>query len=1081
MSAVDLTSDPSPLLATKLRHFVDEAIAGGRATSVISQSNARRTPANAEAVWPRVRGYDILSMIGCGGMGLVFKARQRGLNRIVALKTLRGTGVADDESRERFRSEAEAVARLQHPNIVQVFEVGVADSFANSQPNPFIALEFVDGGNLIQRTGKPQSPRDAAGMVVKLARAVEAAHRVGIVHRDLKPANVLLTQGGEPKIADFGLAKQLDTAMDSTGRFLTQAGTVVGTPEYMSPEQAAGATPTPAVDIYALGIILYELLTARVPFQAANPVETMDLVRHQEAVSPRTLQPNIPCDLDTICLKCLEKDPARRYASADALADDLQRFLDRRSIHARRVSRVGKAWRWCRRNPIASLSLLCVASMFLTAFAAVTRSYWRAEGASQQAIERARAERLENYFANIAAAESALQVCNIDRARRTLDAAPEEHRDWEWSYFRGRLDLTTHVSETMDAASGRVRLSISGRHAVRSHGENGQVIWDTIGRQELRALRAIGDYAFCQDERAIVVRQPDHSVAIFDIATGTCQHVLHDSSRSAPAIGASANGERIATKTEDERISIWNASDGRLVQKFAAPREILMGLQLSPDGRYLAADQDRGTAVAVWQTDTGKLLANLPGHKNGLLGIAFNFAGDRILTIEAFPANVARLWEASTGRLVATLQGHRNTIAGYAFSPDDAHVATCSLDQTVRVWNGRNGQSVATLRGHFRQVNAIAFRSDGKRIASASSDHTIRTWDVPTGDLITVLPGHAHEVSKVCYLPDGGIVSAGQDGTICNWDAQTVEGDGVLRGHSSFVYGVDFHPDGRRVASASWDGAVRVWDATSGRQLAAFQHGDKAIVTSVAFHPDGKILVSRSRDSVRLWDLASGRELHRWTIPSGGWKDTRVAFNADGTLIAAGCTGSEIRVWNVANHQEVARLQPKTDEVRDVAFSPDGRFLVAAMDGGDRRVLVWDSARWELVKALEGHQAGCYAVAFNRDGSLLASSSTDATVRLWSTTDWKEAAVLKHDVPVYGVAFSADGRRLVSACADSSMRFWDIQTHREVAELRGDHQYYHQVKFSPDGTRLLGACGDCTVRVWDNQRARVPAAVEPRR
>jgi serine/threonine protein kinase len=242
--------------------------------------------------WPRVQDYDILSVIGFGGMGIVYKARHRELHRTVALKMLRGSALTDPEYRERFRAEAEAVARLQHPNIIQVFEIGAVEPLPGEvHPSPFISLEFVDGGNLSLRTGTPQSPQYAAEIVEKLARAAHSAHRLGVVHRDLKPANVLLTRDGEPKIADFGLAKQLAAERDSAGRFLTQAGVIMGTPEYMAPEQIEGAPAAPAIDIYALGVILYELLTTRVPFHGATPAETMDLTRRQEPVSPRRLMP----------------------------------------------------------------------------------------------------------------------------------------------------------------------------------------------------------------------------------------------------------------------------------------------------------------------------------------------------------------------------------------------------------------------------------------------------------------------------------------------------------------------------------------------------------------------------------------------------------------------------------------------------------------------------------------------------------------------------------------------------------------------------------------------------------------------
>ncbi len=446
--------------------------------------------------WPRIRAYDIVSVIGAGGMGIVYKAIHRELHRTVALKMLRGTALADPEYRERFSAEAQAVARLQHPNIIQVFEIGKVDArFDNADESPFIALEFVDGGSLTRLTHKPQPPSHAAALVEKLARAVQSAHQVGVIHRDLKPANVLMTGEGDPKVADFGLAKQVGAERDANDRHVTQFGMVMGTPEYMAPEQTLGHPPAPSFDIYALGVILYELLTARVPLQAASPVETMVLTRTQEPVSPRRLQPGVPRDLETICLKCLEKDPDRRYPSAQALADDLQNFRAGRAIHARRANGVERMGRWFRRNPLAAGSLTLVVGIFLAAFILVSRSYLRAEDARQQealqreAVEKQqKAERWERYRANIVASASFLEVHDISAAGRLLDSVPSEYRNWEWRHFHSRLDSAKVVLCCPDGPAGQTFLTIDGKRAFQNGHDDRIHLWDIASRTELRAF-----------------------------------------------------------------------------------------------------------------------------------------------------------------------------------------------------------------------------------------------------------------------------------------------------------------------------------------------------------------------------------------------------------------------------------------------------------------------------------------------------------------------------------------------------------------------------------------------------------------
>jgi hypothetical protein len=305
-----------------------------------------------ETELPEVPGYEILGELGRGGMGVVYQARQKGLGRLVALKMILHADHAGPADRRRFRAEAEAVAHLQHPHLVQIFEVGEHGG------RPFYSLEFCPGGSLERKlAGTPLPPREAASLVESLARAMHAAHRAGFVHRDLKPANILLTADGTPKVTDFGLARRLDAPGS------TRSGAVLGTPSYMAPEQAAGQSSRvgPAADVYALGAILYECLTGRPPFKATTALETLRQVLSDEPASVRLLAPKTPSDLETICLKCLHKDPRQRYAAAEALADDLRRWLDGRAIQARPVGRLERAWRWCRRNPAVAALLLAVA------------------------------------------------------------------------------------------------------------------------------------------------------------------------------------------------------------------------------------------------------------------------------------------------------------------------------------------------------------------------------------------------------------------------------------------------------------------------------------------------------------------------------------------------------------------------------------------------------------------------------------------------------------------------------------------------------------------------------------------------
>src|SRR5262245_45035791 len=376
----------------------------------------------------RVGSYEILSELGRGGMGVVYKARQTGLNRLVAIKMILAGADAGPKERARFRTEAEAAARLQHPNIVQIYEVG------EHEGRPFLSMELVEGGSLEQRlNGTPSPAADAARLVETLAHAMQHAHEQGIVHRDLKPANVL--SGAEhPKVTDFGLARRLGPDALTA---LTAAGAVVGTPAYMAPEQAAGEGREvgPAADIYALGAILYEMLTGRPPFRGIGMLETLDQVRTQEPVPPSRLMPGLPRDIETICLKCLNKEPARRYESAAALADDLGRFLRGEPIRARPVGAWERGWKWACRRPAVAGSLTAIGLLLLTGLPLMT-VLWR-QAVAARADEQKHRERAEQNLGarSIALARAAWMLNDLPLARHALEDCPAALRDAEWHYL----------------------------------------------------------------------------------------------------------------------------------------------------------------------------------------------------------------------------------------------------------------------------------------------------------------------------------------------------------------------------------------------------------------------------------------------------------------------------------------------------------------------------------------------------------------------------------------------------------------------------------------------------------------------
>jgi WD40 repeat protein len=1051
--------------------------------------SARKGPLpEGESLPQRVDDYEVLAEVGRGGMGIVYRARHVRLRRVVALKMLLGGHFGDRDQCRRFRAEAEAVARLQHPHIVQLFEIGEHEVGAGL-PRPYFTLELVEGGNLDERlAGRPLPPSQAAGWLEPLARAVHYAHEQSILHRDLNPSNILLTGDGRPKICDFGVAKLL------TGSDLkTLSGMILGTAEYMAPEQARGTGPLgPACDIYALGAILYEMLTGRPPFKGATTLDTLHQVQTQEPVPIRHLQPLVPRDLETICLKCLEKEPARRYASAGALAEDLRRFLAQEPIVARPIRWQERSLKWARRRPaVAALGAAVVAAV-VPGLAGVGWQW------HQALAERTRAVRLaddlrtqrdaaewQTYRANIAAALSALQVHNTAAARRYLDDAPEPFRNWEWRHLVSRLDdghgtLRGHGDQVLTLA-----FSPDGHLATGSKDRTVRV-WDLATGRTAAVLRGHED-TVCQ-----LVFSPDGRRLASADRTGNTVRLWHRDGRplavlpgpvlpgralSNASLTFSPDGRVLGCCGEGGTVCLWDATTG-------APRHVLRhrtgrseSIAFSPDGKQLVCASSGGN-LTVWDVATGEVRLAWKAHSAVAATVDFSPDGKYIASGGDYPDNKVCLWDAATGRERAALAGHKNRVHRVAFSPDGARILSASWDQTARLWDVGTGRLLAVLQGHRGRVTDMVFHPKNAQVVTRAEDQTLRLWDARTGELLAMLGGVAVLAWERClaFSPDGTrLACAAEDGTVRLWDLDLVERNGVLRGHTSYVYDAAFSPDGTQVASAAWDGTVRLWDTATQQQTALLKH-DEGIVSSVAFSPDGKQLTSVTRGRVYLWDLAAARPKRVWPASLSGYEETRAVFSPDGSLIAAGSGQASARVWDASSGRAVAEWGGGVNS-SDVAFSPDGAQLVSAERGGTVRL--WDVATGQPAGLLRGHTALVWAVRFSADGSLLASAGEDHTVRLWDAKTHAALAVLPHGGPVYGLAFSPDGTRLATACRDNTIRLWDLTTREEVAELHGHTDYVHAVAFSRDGTRLVSCSGDFTVRLWDtlspHTRARSPA------
>jgi WD40 repeat protein/tRNA A-37 threonylcarbamoyl transferase component Bud32 len=985
-----------------------------------------------------IPGYEVLGELGRGGMGVVYKARQAKLNRLVALKMILSGAHAGSAERQRFLTEAEAVARLQHPNIVQIHEIGEADGY------PFFSLEFCPGGSLAAKlNGTPLPPAQAAPLVEALARAMQVGHDAGIIHRDLKPANVLLLSDGTPKVTDFGLAKKLD---DAAGQ--TASGAIMGTPSYMAPEQAEGKSKEigPAADVYALGAVLYELLTGRPPFKAATSLDTVLQVLSEEPVPPGRLVAKLPRDLETICLKCLHKDPAKRYARAADLADDLQRFQKGEPIRARPVGMFERGWRWCRRNRAVAAALAAVAAALLLGTAVAT--YFAIQSAHNE-------DRALRSAGDASARER--------EARQALADLEVEKRRSERGYYGSEMQLAD-----LEWQSGQAGLALSRlvEHAPKGHLPAFE--WSHLWRLchlDLRTFQGHKEWvhgvAFSPDGRLLAAASYDGTLKLWDSVTGLEVRTLIGHTAPVWAVAFSSDGQHLASAGEDKTVRVWDVASGRQIQQLDGHRDPVSSVAFSPKGSLLASASFDKT-IKLWDADAGRELHTFSGHTSQVIAVSFSPDGRRIAS--ASYDDTVKVWEVEKkGQEPLTL--HTGGVSGVAFSRDGQRLASAGLDQVVRVWDLKSKQEVQTLRGHTGPVMAVVFSPDDRFLASASWDETVRVWELATG-AARLLRGHTGYVACVAYSPDGRRIASSGDLTVKLWDATLSEEMHVLKGHPGVVETVAFSPDGKHLLSGGEPSTLKVWDVQTRREVLSLG-GHPGLVNSVAFSSDGKYAVSGgghpyqpgTPGEVQVWDLEKGRR--RLEIAGHREMVTSVAWSPDGKRLLSGSRDDMLKVWDAETGEERLALKGQVG-----TFSPDGKWVASGATDGTVRL--WDAADGRNIHTLMGHQGAVTGVAFSPNGRSLVSSGIDLTVRVWDPAAGRQTGMLRgHTGVITGLAFSPSGDRIASASADRTVKVWDGQTFQNLLTLKGHTNDATSVAFSPDGYQVASGGGDKLVCVWD--------------
>jgi eukaryotic-like serine/threonine-protein kinase len=1049
-------------LAEKLASF-DEALKDGRASdetfhpALHAVQDCLRL---LEDLWPRnlnnaitplkhalaaagappsaVGGFQIVRELGRGGFGIVYLAHDPQLKREVALKVPRSDMQISPELRQRFQREARAAAGLEHPNLVPVYESGEEGSHC------YIVSAYCPGINLaewLHLQTEPAPIADAARLVATLADAVQHAHGRGVLHRDLKPANILLSASGgaeatpasrlpalTPKITDFGLAKLVDADLQ------TQTGATIGTPSYMAPEQAVKSSTAigPAADVYALGVILYELLTGRLPFIADSPLETLLIVQNEEPVPPSRLRHPLPRDLETICLKCLRKEPGKRYATAAALAEDLRRFLDGLPIAARPLTLGERAWRWARRRPaVASLAALLVLTL-VGGFVGVLWALFLSVKARDDAVaaQLKESEALDRH--RIMRAYDEWASDNAQAARDLLRDTEERKDTWEWRYVDRLCNLGSHVFADHQATVIGMAFLGDGR----------------LVTADRRGVIFIRDLVAGSNERIVLSPERPEELVNLSLSPANGRHLAFGTASGSVLVWDVEERKMVDSwKATDQRMSvravyspdgrslalsigntarIWDMEQRRDVKRIPIGGEVLR-LCWSPDGRFLAGCANRNPRVQIFNAKTGKREASLPT----IFGIStrMEFSPDNRRFAWAGMDGIVAIHETTSPQFerVATLSGQPGYQACLAYSPDGRRVAAGSVNGPVRIWNVETSQLMATLHGHSGGVQELVFSPDGSRLATVGDDRRVIVSDATDQQELAVFyPAAIGRFAAAAFSPDQRLLVTGiRRFQLWNLDEHT---EIFPSAGAPPAVSVAFHPGGQQFAGGDETGVVQVFDTTK------------------------KLL---AREKMVGWPLA-------------------MIYSSDGREVLVAGWGNSVMAWDPAGKEPPRILlgplgKPDRASVRlshcQAAFSPDRRWLAYAERGAP--LTIWDLQARARKLTIDDAPSIVSLLAFDLDGQTLAVGSDTGSIEIRSVVNGQSMMKFPgHPSRIRGLAFTSVGKRLASIGMDGNIKLWDTQTGHEVLSLRGQAAFDTTLTFSPDGERLVSGGWDGYIRMW---------------
>ena len=1134
-------------------------------TIPLGSDEARRHLKKTQQIGP----YTLIREIGAGGMGIVWEAEQiTPVRRRVAIKVIR-TGFGSADVLARFEAERQALAMMNHPNIAQIIDAGTTE-----QGLPYFAMEFMEGESLTQYCdNKRLSIEQRLRLFMQVCAGVHHAHRKGVIHRDLKPGNILVTEidnRAVPKVIDFGLAKATQAEQRlSDATLFTEFGQVLGTLKYMSPEQAnpGESSIDTRTDIYALGVVLYELLTGSTPLNDESirdrtVLQLMEFIRRNDPVKPSSRlssvteleQSNISAnrqvdihrlnrmlqgDLDWIVLKSLEKEQSRRYATADQFAEDVGRYLDGQMVQARPPSLGYRIKKFVSRNrgfvaSISAIILLLIVAVLGTSFGFLRadqnsqdakQNQSKAEKESIDATEQRELEKKESDSEAKAMFQSAIAQWKANLPKRAMEYLYDiawEYRDcFEWHLARRVFigsDITLYdhggpllsvayspdgiqiVSTDFDrkinfwsAINGEKLFSIDeynhtpmclcyntdGSILAGGCRDGTVILWDARTHKQLRLWNAhqseITDIQFNHDGSQVATCCHGNGlVKIWDPENAEKPSILDVGEASVFCLDFSPGGSTIVFGTLDSenngRIHVWDVATGTEKLNWQGHDIQVVSVQFSPDGSKIATACPDGSCI-VWNATDGSKVSQFVGESLGFCEVVFSPDGERIAsgTFEG----LIKVWDINNGKPLMTLVGHYETVSDLDWSPDSARIVSSSADQTVKIWDARLGKPQQDMHSRASDSNNFIYSPDGAYFASSTLDGKTRIRNALTGEDQFTVEGHC-----VNYSPDGQKIIVGTgDGKLQVYQANN--GDEILswQGSSSLIASVSFDRKGQRVASKSMNGEIAVWDANTGAQIFCWDRKEETRLSRIAFDSNGALLlaVCDSNRVIDVFDVESRQQLCQVNHVEYTYV-LDIAFNHDGSRLAACGEKGVIKIWNAIDGNEQLELKGHPTKVERIAFDSQGKRFASvgpineSIGAVSRNgvMKIWDAELGTELIEVQNISSPRFGIVFHPNGSQIVTGGWGDSIEIWDGRKGQERFVLEnHNELVQGIAYSPQARKFATGNNSGEIMIWNADTGRKIAQWDAHGDLLHSLAFNSDGSRLVSTAYDRNVAIWN--------------